>query len=114
MFNACAATVPRISASPKQSFQRSRRHPSGLHGAGLSVRGAPRRGLGHRRGHDIDNLTFACGAHHKLLDNGWRTRKLFDGTTEWIPPPQQNHGQPTTNNYHHPQRYLTNIDEDSD
>jgi hypothetical protein len=62
---------------------------------------------------DIDNLTFACGAHHKLLDNGWRTRKLFDGTTEWLPPPHQNHGQPTTNNYHHPQRYLTNTDEDS-
>jgi hypothetical protein len=36
------------------------------------------------------------------------TRKLYNGTTEWIPPPHLGHGQPHTNNYHHPQRYLTN------
>ncbi len=24
---------------------------------------------------DIDNLTFACGPHHRLLDHGWTTRK---------------------------------------
>jgi hypothetical protein len=61
---------------------------------------------------DIDNLTFACGPHHRLLDHGWSTRKLFDGTTEWIPPPHLDHGQPHTNNHHHPQRYLTNTDQD--
>nr|WP_232783608.1 HNH endonuclease signature motif containing protein [Mycobacteroides franklinii] len=37
---------------------------------------------------DIDNLTFACAPHHRLLDHGWNTRKRTDGTTEWIPPPQ--------------------------
>ncbi|MFD6196177.1 HNH endonuclease signature motif containing protein [Mycobacteriaceae bacterium NPDC060252] len=37
---------------------------------------------------DIDNLTFACGPHHRLLQHGWTTRKHTDGTTEWIPPPQ--------------------------
>ncbi|OHT78450.1 HNH endonuclease signature motif containing protein, partial [Mycobacteroides saopaulense] len=38
---------------------------------------------------DIDNLTFTCGPHHRLLSQGWVTRKHKDGTTEWIPPPQQ-------------------------
>ncbi len=37
---------------------------------------------------DIDNLTFACRPHHRLLGHGWNTRKRTDGTTEWIPPPQ--------------------------
>ncbi|TDZ83118.1 hypothetical protein DE4585_01913 [Mycobacteroides salmoniphilum] len=37
---------------------------------------------------DIDNLTFACAPHHRLLDHGWTTRKHTDGTTQWIPPPQ--------------------------
>ncbi|TDZ86057.1 hypothetical protein DE4585_01380 [Mycobacteroides salmoniphilum] len=37
---------------------------------------------------DIDNLTFACAPHHRLLEHGWTTRKHTDGTTEWIPPPQ--------------------------
>ncbi len=37
---------------------------------------------------DIDNLTFVCGPHHRLLNHGWTTRKRPDGTTEWIPPPQ--------------------------
>ncbi|MGH3723181.1 MAG: HNH endonuclease signature motif containing protein [Mycobacterium sp.] len=36
---------------------------------------------------DIDNLTFACGPHHRLLEHGWITRKRKDGTTEWIPLP---------------------------
>ncbi len=37
---------------------------------------------------DIDNLTFACGPHHRLLKpGGWTTRKRADGRTEWIPPP---------------------------
>nr|WP_243733988.1 HNH endonuclease signature motif containing protein [Mycobacteroides sp. CBMA 271] len=37
---------------------------------------------------DIDRLTFACPAHHRLLNHGWKTRKQPDGTTQWIPPPQ--------------------------
>jgi hypothetical protein len=61
---------------------------------------------------DIDTLTFACGPHHQLIDHGWKTRKRADGTTEWIPPPHLDHGQPRTNNHHHPQRHLTNLDDD--
>ena len=37
---------------------------------------------------DVDKLTFACTPHHKLIEEGWRTRKLPNGRTEWIPPPQ--------------------------
>jgi len=60
---------------------------------------------------NIDNLTFACGQHHKLLDKGWQTRKLANGKTQWIPPPQL--GLPSgTNDFHHPERLLT--DESND
>jgi hypothetical protein len=64
---------------------------------------------------NIDNLTFACGPHHRLLTpGGWKTRKHPDGTTQWIPPPDTDHGQPRTNTYHHPERCLTpdNTNED--
>jgi Domain of unknown function (DUF222) len=63
---------------------------------------------------DIDKLTFACKPHHKLIDMGWRTRKQPDGTTEWIPPPHLNHGQPRTNNYHHPEKMLREGNDDDD
>ncbi|OBJ73102.1 HNH endonuclease signature motif containing protein, partial [Mycobacterium colombiense] len=36
---------------------------------------------------DIDQLTLACGPHHRLLEKGWTTRKRANGDTEWIPPP---------------------------
>lgn len=55
---------------------------------------------------NIDKLTFACPCHHKLLKpGGWRTRKLKDGSTQWLPPPHL----PLpggTNTYHHPERML--------
>ncbi|WP_431231915.1 HNH endonuclease signature motif containing protein [Mycolicibacterium psychrotolerans] len=54
---------------------------------------------------NIDKLTLACPADHRLLDHGWKTRKLANGDTEWIPPPQL----PLTagtNTYHHPERLL--------
>lgn len=55
---------------------------------------------------NIDDLTFACPRDHKLLGpGGWKTRKLKDGTTQWIPPPHL----PLpggTNTYHHPERML--------
>ncbi|MCB0939484.1 MAG: HNH endonuclease [Mycobacterium sp.] len=54
---------------------------------------------------DIDTLTFACAGHHKLLDHGWTTKKLANGDTQWIPPPQL--PLPAgTNTYHHPERLL--------
>jgi Domain of unknown function (DUF222)/HNH endonuclease len=52
---------------------------------------------------DADNLTFACPPNHKLVESGWRTRKLPDGRTEWIPPPHLDRGA-RTNDYHHPER----------
>jgi hypothetical protein len=52
---------------------------------------------------DVDKLTLGCKPHHKLVDEGWRTRKLRDGRTEWIPPPQFDRGA-RTNDYHHPER----------
>ncbi|MGV0585797.1 HNH endonuclease signature motif containing protein [Mycobacteroides chelonae] len=56
---------------------------------------------------DIDNLTFACGPHHRLLQQGWTTRKRRgNGVTEWIPPPHLDTGQSRTNDYHHPERFI--------
>ncbi len=60
---------------------------------------------------DADNLTFACPPYHKLIDEGWRTRKLPDGRTEWIPPPHLDRG-PRTNDYHHPERLFEDDDDD--
>lgn len=55
---------------------------------------------------DIDKLTFACTGHHKLLDHGWTTKKLANGDTQWIPPPQL--PLPLgTNTYHHPEKLLS-------
>jgi hypothetical protein len=47
---------------------------------------------------NIDRLTFACPAHHRLLTpGGWKTRKRRDGTTEWLPRPSYHyHPVPTT------------------
>ncbi|CQD19158.1 REP13E12 repeat protein [Mycobacterium lentiflavum] len=56
---------------------------------------------------DIDNLTLACGTHHRMLrPTGWTTRKHPNGDTQWIPPPHLDHGQPRTNTYHHPNKLL--------
>ncbi|MCW1957845.1 MAG: HNH endonuclease [Mycobacterium sp.] len=55
---------------------------------------------------NIDKLTFACHVHHKLIKpGGWRTRKLKDGSTQWLPPPHLPL-RPGTNTYHHPERML--------
>jgi hypothetical protein len=62
---------------------------------------------------DIDTLTFVCGPDHRLLDEGWRTRKNAEGVTEWIPPPHLDFGKPRTNGYFHPERYLR-MDTDDD
>ncbi len=59
---------------------------------------------------NIDRLTFACAAHHRLITpGGWTTRKRKDGRTEWLPPPQL--PLPSgTNDYHHPERLLDDHD----
>ncbi|MEZ0359559.1 HNH endonuclease signature motif containing protein [Mycobacterium sp. SA01] len=55
---------------------------------------------------NIDKLTLACPADHRLLDHGWKTRKLADGDTEWIPPPHLPMLRGGVNTYHHPERLL--------
>jgi hypothetical protein len=64
---------------------------------------------------DLDNLTLTCGPDNRLADNdGWTTRKRKDGTTEWIPPPNQDHGQPRTNTYFHPENMLGEADDEKE
>nr|WP_264028823.1 HNH endonuclease signature motif containing protein [Mycolicibacterium aichiense] len=55
---------------------------------------------------NIDTLTLACRADHRLLDHGWKTRKLANGNTEWIPPPQLPMLRGGVNDCHHPERLL--------
>lgn len=62
---------------------------------------------------DIDTLSLRCGPHHQLLTSGgWTTRKLHNGTTETLPPPHLDHGQPRTNHYHHPEKLLRDSEDD--
>lgn len=61
---------------------------------------------------DIDNLALACDCDNGLAENGWQTIKLADGRTQWIPPPHLDPGQPTTNDYHHPERFPPNDEPD--
>ena len=60
---------------------------------------------------NIDKLTFACRAHHRLIrPGGWKTRKLKDGSTEWLPPPHLPM-RGGINTYHHPERMLPQDDD---
>lgn len=62
---------------------------------------------------DADQLTFACGPHHRMLrPGGWTTRKNAKGDTEWIPPPHLDQGQPRTNTFHFPERLLGGEEDD--
>ncbi len=62
---------------------------------------------------DIDTLTLACGPHNRLVEEkGWITRKNAKGETKWLPPAHLDRGQPRTNRYHHPERFLRDSDDD--
>ncbi|CAG7027930.1 HNH endonuclease [Mycobacterium avium subsp. paratuberculosis] len=64
---------------------------------------------------DINDLTFACGPHHRLLQPGaWTTHKNAKGETEWIPPPHLDRNQPRTNTFHHPEKLLQGEDDDGE
>jgi Domain of unknown function (DUF222) len=64
---------------------------------------------------DVNTLALACGADHPLVEpGGWTTRKRHDGTTEWIPPPHLDYGQPRTNTYWHPEKLLADGDDEDD
>jgi hypothetical protein len=61
---------------------------------------------------NINDLTLACGPHNRIINtDGWHTRQLPDGRTQWIRPPHLPQ-RPTTNDYHHPERMLTDPDDD--
>jgi len=62
---------------------------------------------------DVNDLTFACGTQHRMLQpGGWSTRNNAHGQTEWIPPPHLERGQPRTNPYWHPEKLLRRDDDD--
>ena len=62
---------------------------------------------------NINELTLTCGPDNRLVEEGgWTTRKRKDGRTEWIPPPHLDTGQSRVNDYHHPERYLVESDDD--
>jgi Domain of unknown function (DUF222) len=60
---------------------------------------------------DIDDLALACGPDNRLAEKGWTTRSNARGATEWIPPPHLDHGQPRSNTFHHPERFLRDGDD---
>jgi hypothetical protein len=70
------------------------------------------RGWTATRRTDINDLALACGIDNRLAEKGWTTRTNAHGDTEWVPPPHLDHGQPRTNPYHHPERFLRNTDDD--
>ena len=65
---------------------------------------------------NIDELTLACGPdNRRVKPGGWKTRKRRkDGRTEWIPPPHLDSGQTRINDYHHPEKFLVEDDEEDD
>ena len=64
---------------------------------------------------DANDLTFACGPHHRMLGpRGWTTRKNTRGDTEWIPPPHLERSQPRTNTFHHPENLFRQDEDDGD
>jgi hypothetical protein len=61
---------------------------------------------------NIDELAFACPPDNQLVETGgWTTRKLPNGDTEWIPPPDLPMLIGGVNTYHHPERFLPKDDE---
>ncbi|WP_215489622.1 hypothetical protein, partial [Mycobacterium tuberculosis] len=46
--------------------------------------------------------------------NQRQTHNNTHGHTEWLPPPHLDHGQPRTNTFHHPERFLHNQDDDDE
>jgi hypothetical protein len=61
---------------------------------------------------DVNNLTFGCGGHHPLAEQGWVTRKRKDGLTEWVPPARLDYGQHRVNLFHHPEKLLYDDEDD--
>jgi hypothetical protein len=58
------------------------------------------------------SMTLACRPHHKLADEGWTVRLNERGQTEWIPPPHLDRDGPKVDNFHHPERYFAEPEDD--
>jgi hypothetical protein len=63
---------------------------------------------------NIDLEVLACPADNRLAEQGWTVRIRADGIVEWIPPPHLDTGQARTNDYHHPERMLTDPEPEDD
>jgi Domain of unknown function (DUF222) len=64
-------------------------------------------------GTDVHTMTLACPGDHRLVgQGGWDTRMTDNGRVEWIPPPHLDAGGPRTNQYHHPDRMLKDVEPD--
>ncbi len=62
---------------------------------------------------DVNGLALACGIDNRLVEEkGWTTRTNGKGETEWLPTAHLDRGQPRTNRYHHPERFLRDTDDD--
>jgi hypothetical protein len=61
---------------------------------------------------DSNSLTFTCCPNHKLADQGWTARKNRHSQTEWIPPAHLDRGQPRINTFHHPEKLLSEDDDE--
>ncbi|MGV9799024.1 DUF222 domain-containing protein [Mycobacterium sp. NPDC003449] len=64
---------------------------------------------------DIDDLALACGPDNRLVTaGGWSTAMNTHGRCEWTPPRLLDTRQARVNNYHHPQLYLTELEDDDE
>jgi uncharacterized protein DUF222 len=62
---------------------------------------------------NIDLEVLACPADNRLAEQGWTVR-IRNGKVQWIPPPHLDTGQPRVNDYHHPDRMLTDPEPEDD
>ena len=61
---------------------------------------------------NIDDIALACDPDNQLVETGdWATRRLPDGGTQWIPPPQLPMLRGGTNDFHHPERLIGDDDD---
>ncbi|MGK2881766.1 MAG: DUF222 domain-containing protein, partial [Mycobacterium sp.] len=64
---------------------------------------------------DINEMTLACYEDHPQVgDDGWDTTLGRDGRVHWTPPPNYPRKTATTNDFHHPERYLSEFQKDGD
>lgn len=63
----------------------------------------------HHGGTDVSTMTLACTGDHPLIAPGRWTTRMAGGRAEWIPPEHLDNGGPRINDFHHPDRFLTDL-----